>query len=48
MSKDKFKKDNSKESSNKIGIKCSKNMDKKLIGYNSGFALYDKDGFIRP
>jgi hypothetical protein len=23
-------------------------MDKKLIGYNSGFALYDKDGFIRP
>jgi len=48
MLKEREKRESLKLTSIKRGMKRFKNKVKKLVGYNSGFALYDKDGFIRP
>ena len=48
MLKEKEKRETLKLTSIKKGMKRFKNKFKKQVGYNSGFALYDKDGFIRP
>jgi len=48
MAKEGLKKGSLKLPAIKRGVERFKKKVKKLVGYNSGFALYDKDGLIRP
>lgn len=48
MLKEREKKRDFKTDINKKGMRRFKNKVKKVIGYNSGFALYDKEGFMKP